>query len=359
MIGSLRQGHDLPMVTPAALLGGIGRVDFDELPASFFRFAGQLGKEGRPCRVMNALGQTMVMGHAVDMQVLNADDPIGIDDLTTLLVGEVLPSPRDSLMDSCYRFPMLTPFRRTFCQFGVLALHLSQGFLFFAEKARVLYLSAIREGGKGLESHIDTYLRGIIRQTLRVSLTRERSIPLACRGTVDGEGFDLSLERAVQDHLDMTDARSKELALLVDLKATLGVGEAVIAIFASKSWRARFFTGFAPSKEGFECQVNTHGDILQDLRMDHAKRGAFLFQYRVGGLLLVARQAPALLLIGGFALLKQVVIEPTARFKRLIELRFLLFGGIYSVPKHFPHAFSMSLNASVVNGARTTGPRPK
>jgi hypothetical protein len=35
----------LPMSTFAARLRNIGRVDFDELPASFFRFARQLIKE--------------------------------------------------------------------------------------------------------------------------------------------------------------------------------------------------------------------------------------------------------------------------------------------------------------------------
>jgi len=42
------QGHLLPMSTGAACLTRIGRIDFDELPASFFRFAGQFGEELRP-----------------------------------------------------------------------------------------------------------------------------------------------------------------------------------------------------------------------------------------------------------------------------------------------------------------------
>ena len=45
MIGTLTQGHHLPMMTPAAILRCVGRIHFEELPASFFRFAGQLIKE--------------------------------------------------------------------------------------------------------------------------------------------------------------------------------------------------------------------------------------------------------------------------------------------------------------------------
>ncbi len=64
MIGTLTQGHELPVVAPAAILRGVGRIDFDELSASFFRFAGQLRKEGRPRGICNAFGQTMIMQHS-------------------------------------------------------------------------------------------------------------------------------------------------------------------------------------------------------------------------------------------------------------------------------------------------------
>src|SRR5918911_1945364 len=92
--------HRLSMFASAACLTGIGRIDFDKHSASLFRFAGELTKEGRPTRIMNALGKTMVMGQAVDMQVFYADDPRGIDDLAALLMGEVLPSPGNALMDT-------------------------------------------------------------------------------------------------------------------------------------------------------------------------------------------------------------------------------------------------------------------
>ena len=39
-----RQGHLLPMSTLTACLTRIGRIDFDELASSFFRFGVQLGK---------------------------------------------------------------------------------------------------------------------------------------------------------------------------------------------------------------------------------------------------------------------------------------------------------------------------
>src|SRR5437660_11886237 len=69
------QGYLLPMSTPATGLARIGRIDFYELASSFFRFGVQLGKEGRPRGICNAFRKTMVVGHAVHLQVLHADDP--------------------------------------------------------------------------------------------------------------------------------------------------------------------------------------------------------------------------------------------------------------------------------------------
>ena len=88
MIGTFTERHDVPMLTPAAILGGIGRIHSNITPASFFRFAGQFAEKFRPTRIMNAFRQTMIMRQAVDVQVFHTDDPIGIDDLATFLMGK-------------------------------------------------------------------------------------------------------------------------------------------------------------------------------------------------------------------------------------------------------------------------------
>ena len=61
------------MSTGAARLTRIGRIDFDERSASFFRFARELGKECRPRGICNALGKTMIVNHAVDLQVFDTE----------------------------------------------------------------------------------------------------------------------------------------------------------------------------------------------------------------------------------------------------------------------------------------------
>src|SRR6266702_1260026 len=86
------QGHLLPMSTYATCLTRIGRIDFDKRSASFFRFARELSKEGRPRGICNAFGQTVMMNHSVDLQVFHTDDTETIYDLAAFLVGEVVSS---------------------------------------------------------------------------------------------------------------------------------------------------------------------------------------------------------------------------------------------------------------------------
>jgi hypothetical protein len=84
--------------------------------------------------------------------------------------------------------------------------------------------------------------------------------------------------------------------------------------------------------------------------MDRFQGGTLLFEYREGFLLLRERKAFAFLLISGLALLQQVVIKPTTRFKGLIELLDLLLGWIDALLKHFTHILILAQKWQEVNG---------
>src|SRR6266496_1950073 len=109
VVGSLPKQHLLPMMTPAAILTGIGRVDFDERSASFFRFARELSQERRPCCVTDAFCQTMIVNHPVHKKVFHADHPEAVNDLPALLVREIVASEGDALMNTRYFLTVLTP----------------------------------------------------------------------------------------------------------------------------------------------------------------------------------------------------------------------------------------------------------
>src|SRR5438874_11385929 len=187
MIDTLTERHGLPMMAPAALLGCVGGVHSYIRPASFCRFAGQFGEKLRPRGVMNAFSQTMLMRHAVDRQVLDADDAEAINNATAMLMAEVIAPPSDTLMHAGNGFAVLTAQRAAFGILGKLALRFRQGLLFCVENARVGDLAAIREGSERLQPDINPDLFCSLRQPFRLYLTRKRRTPFAGTASVDGE----------------------------------------------------------------------------------------------------------------------------------------------------------------------------
>ena len=91
------------------------------------------------------------------------------------------------------------------------------------------------------------------------------------------------------------------------------------------------------TEESLKSQINTNGNVLQDLGMDGVEGRTFLFQNREGVLLLKTGERDTIAFIGRFAHLQQVVIEPTTLFKGLVELVKLFLGWVDTVQKHFQH----------------------
>ena len=337
MIGPFRQRHGLPMVTPTAILRRVGRIDFESSSASFFRFAEQLVKKSRPGGICNALGKTMVVGHALHMQVFHGNDAVVIDDLAAFLVSEIIPPESDALMDTGNGFAMFATFWRPFGKLRMLALHFGKSLLFLAKKAWVGYFFTRGEGREGFQSNINSHLGRKFRQSLRFAFNRKRDIPLASARPMHRTRFEFPLDGTMIDHLDTSQFGEADALIMGDAKATLGKGEGVIAVHSSKPREARLLSGFAASEEGFEGQINAYRNVLEELGMDTFERRTFLFQDRKGLLLLIEREAFAILLIGCLPTFKQVVIEPTALFKCLVELLDLLLIRKETILKHFKH----------------------
>ncbi len=339
------QGHLLPMSAGATGLTRISRVNSKVLSPSFFRFGEELAEKFRPRGIGNAFGKAMVMGHAVHVKVFYRNHPETVYDLAALLMGEVVPSERNPLMNSGNYFAMLAPLRRPLSQLAMLALHFCQGFLFLAKEARVANLFTGGERGKGLQAYVYPYLLGVFWQAFRFALTREGHVPFSCRTTLHGTGFHLALDRPVVDHLDTPNLGKGHTVIMggrpgdgENTEARLGKGEGVISLLALETWKARFLSMFSDtSEECLESQINTYRHILKDLRMHATEGGTFLFQDREGVLLLKTGEGDAIAFIGCLTHLQQVVIEPTTLFKGVVELLFLLLRWIDAILEHFQH----------------------
>jgi hypothetical protein len=345
------QGHLLPMSTDAACLTRVGRVDSNRGPASFFRFAGEFPEKFRPRGISNALGQTRMVNHPVDVKVFHADHPKPINDLAALLMGKVVTSELDPLMHSCQDLAVLAPFRSAFRKLRMLPVHFGQGFLFLAEKAGVRYFFSIAEGGKGLESHINANLSSNRAKAFRLTLARKADIPLVGTATADSAGLDLPLDLAMVDHLDGANLGESYTVIMRDAKATLREGETVVAVMTLEAWVTWLFSMFSDTpEECLESQINPNGDILQDLGMHILQGKTFLFQHRKCINLSITTETFASLLIGNLAAFKQVIVQPTTLFKGFVELVKLFLGWIYPILKHFMHESILAQSRTCVNG---------
>ena len=337
------QGDLLPMSTAATCLARIGRIHSHIAPASFFRFAGQFAEKFRPRGISNALSQTMVMGHALDMQVFYRNDPKVMNNLAAFLMGEIIPSELNPFMNPRHNLAMLASLRRPLSQLGMLALDSGKSLFLFAKETRVSYLFTCREGRKGLESYINAHLFRAFRQAFRFTFNRERDVPLAGRRAMDGTGFHLAFDGAMVDHLDTANLGEAQAVVMREAETALREGERVVPVLALETWKPRVLSVFShATEESLESQINPNGDVLQDLRMHRIQGRAFLFQDWKGGLLSVEREALTSLLIGLLALFEQVVIQPTTLFQRLVQLCRLVLSWKNPVLKHFTHVSSMA-----------------
>ncbi len=87
------------LVTLTANLTRILGIHFHEHPASIFRFVGCVCQELTPRNIGDAAvhRSEIALHHALDLQILDADDAEFVHQLATQLVGEVLATIRDFL----------------------------------------------------------------------------------------------------------------------------------------------------------------------------------------------------------------------------------------------------------------------
>ena len=146
------------------------------------------------------------------------------------------------------------------------------------------------------------------------------------------------------DHLDTADLGEAHAVIMGDAKTRLREGETIVAVSAAKTGKPRRLSCFHTAEEGFEGQINPHGNVLQDLGM-HALQGRALFFEQSKCInLSIASQALPLLLIGSFAHLKQMVIEPSTLKECFVELTRLLLIRIDTILEHFMHTENMAQN---------------
>jgi hypothetical protein len=225
------------------------------------RFGAQLVEKATPRRVHKGLSQTVVFVQVVDTQIFYRYQAVAIYNLTAFLMGEVLAFELGTLMGvrhhltgaytlwaSLFAFSWLSRLRQ-------FALGFSQCFFTLAKETGVFNGVTVRQGGKGCKSGIKPHLIKIRRQKVRVTLHREASVPFIRTAPHDGQGIDSAFEGAVQLYVNFSKlGEVQPFSFGINGKATLSVGEAIVATITLEAGIAWFLTALDPAKKALKAK---------------------------------------------------------------------------------------------------------
>ncbi len=346
----VRETQPLPrtkaMPTSMTRLAGISGVDSNDLAGGPFCLHLKQLPEPRPCRVRDGLTKTLIMQHPVDFQILKCNKPEAVDYPTGMLVREIVPTPTHALMHTGHYFPALSTGGRTLLLFREKALDFCQGLFLSAKEAWVLNLLTRRESSKRFEANVYTDLLRGHRQSSRLPLTGEGSIPLTRRGTPDTYSLGGTFQWAMKHYLYRPNfGQVKAVTDKVATTGSLRVAQTIVSAVAPKAWVAWFLTLALirlpySTEKCLESKVYSDRDILQDLTMNRTERGAVLLEGGKEGVLVIQGKRFFRLLVSILALCKQVVVQPATFLKHITHLCGLFMGRVYPVQKGFtqlPH----------------------
>jgi len=334
LVFSLGEGHLLPMPTLGAILRCVSRVYSDKLSTSVSSFVGKKCCKLSPGSIRDALGKAVVVNHTVDIQVFNSYDAEAINNTPAILVGKVRPSVRNTLVDMCNYLPPFTSGRSAFCFFGQSSLCLRQRLIIFSKEARVSNSLSSGQGSKAFQSDIDAHSFTRFWERLGFHFTSKGYKPLASACEPNTTGFDIALNRAMDDCLHCADLGQSD-TIGIDRISTLGIGKAIIPTCSTKTRIARLFARLYPSKESLETEIDSHCHILQHLTMNGCKGRAFLLQRSEGINLVIHGKRLFSFFPSGLSLLQKMIVKPAALIQSVLHSSALACRGIESVAKSY------------------------
>lgn len=332
---SFGERYLLSMSTSATILAGVGRVHRHISPTGTFSLVGETSRKLTPRRVTDALGQAMVVDHLIDGHILARNHLMVVDDLPALLMSKVLASVNDAFMHPRHGFAALRSLRRAFDLFRQTPLHRLQGFLVRAEETRVVDGLAVRESRKVGQAHVDPDIfRGFWQDRIRNILAHNGHKPLARPRAFDTARLGRSLQGSMDDRFHSANL-GEHHRLIARPEPRLRITERVVPPDATKAREPWFVTCLDSAKERIKRQFKPHSNVLQNLAIRQTQRGTFALERGKCLGLVVQSQGLARLLIDNLALLKQMIVQPTALIKCLLQDRGLGICGVQTILKGF------------------------
>lgn len=340
---TVREGLFNQTATPRADLAGVTGVNQHHPTCSIFSFLRRVNYQLPPRSIGNALGEAVILDHIPDVQVLKADDITLIYKAMAQVMAEISPPVGDALVDTGHDFVTPDPVGCSLLTFAQPTLDLGKGLFLLAEEAGVVNLLASREDSEGRQAQVDADIPASLGQRFWLNLAGEAGKPLASGIAMNDGLFGFALDRPVEPDFDVADLGKVQLPVIGDAKAKLRICQTAVAALALKAGIAWLFPILAAAKEALEGFVHAALDILDNLRVDNAQRGSFLFPLGKQAMGIVHRHRFLPFLPGIAAIGKRLIVDPLTFLKHLLKERFLSLGRIDSVAEGFyAHTLSMA-----------------
>lgn len=315
---------------------------FDDCSGSLLRFPAQYIEKPEP----GGVSQRPVEGRSAipSIHLLNADGIVELDQLISNLKVEVAPLVVDFLVGFGYQDAGFIPLVGALNSLGEPLLPHGEYIPDVAGEAGISNLHAVGGSKERLQSDIDADRPVDWGQRFEGNiLTGEAGEPFTRRGTANCYSLDDALDTTGKPELEGADVPDSQV-FAVQLPAGLCESEAVIAVFALETRKARFPVAVGdPPEKSLVSFVQAFKHVLEYLRTNFFIFGERCFKLRKLSFLCKERDSAMIMPISGDALLQGGIVEMSAQRKPPLGFLNSLRVGFNSILERLSSLHGLSI----------------
>jgi len=310
-------------------------IDPYQFAPSLFRFVGELGKERTPSRIVDRPSEHPP-GQSFDIQIFDGNKTVGIGKMLAEFMMKIRPLVTNVSVGFLEQPHGLSPSATAFLTSGDFALTSSQSPQPCFKVAGVGDKLPIREGGEGIQPHVDADSPGWRNLYRNTNDHRKAGVPLP-RLTLQGECLNLTGERPVHLQLDTPHALGVDSASIGEVAAVSpgGEGETIVPVAGLKARVARYLPSLDSAEKSLKSLINTPEHVLAGGEVSQVKVAGIPYLFQLIGLVVVVKIDP-LHTPGITAFLKRSVIQRASLGKLVFKRSRLLMRGIQAIFESTP-----------------------
>ena len=292
-------------------------------PTGTLSLVGQEHNQHIPRSIRDALAELLLLKHTFDVKIFVSNEVILINKFLGSLVAEVFSFVLDSLVNNSRGMlvALILLFRKS-------SLYLSKSFLFLFEKARLVYLRAVRALYVGEKPQIKSdYLACLWKRFRWRHFTGKIDVPFTSGCPFNGTRFDDAFRRAMKNGFHPIDL-GEVYPIGMKTESGLGVGDGIVPSFSFESWKARVLACLTSFPERLERKVYSELGILEYLRENIFELGFLRFPFRKFFSSVIKRDGFLFSFPSSLSKRKGFIVDPPSQFQNVVHFGCLRLGRI-------------------------------